>query len=259
MKAKGKSNGTVVHFHPAVVSTGETAIRRLREIGKTHALWTHPFLARCLAGELGLADVRALATQMYRFTREFTPLLATILAKCPDEDVRAVIGENLHEELGEGDASKSHVELFRHFTRALGFDDAALEAIPIEPETRRLIDVYLSLTDKYGYLAALGAVCFASEGIVSTLYARLQKGIENAVVLTKDDLIFFDLHIVTDTGHAAALVKVLEPRLADVGEVVGVVAAVLQAMDARCGFFDGVTRLAARMGTHANAKEAISR
>jgi pyrroloquinoline-quinone synthase len=240
---------------PTAVTTAATqassakAIRRLRQLGKAHALWTHPFLARCMEGQISLHDVRALATQMYRFTREFSPLLARILAACPDEDVRVVIGENLFEELGEGDPQKTHVELFRHFTRALGLDDATLEAIPAEPETRRMVDVYLSLSERFGYLPALAAVCFASEGIVSALYAKLQNGIENAITLTPDDLIFFDLHIKTDTGHAAALVEVLEPRLEDGGELVGAVAAVLEAMDARRGFFDGVERLAARMKT----------
>jgi pyrroloquinoline-quinone synthase len=252
-------NGTLV-FEPAAVASGATAVRRLRQLGKAHALWTHPFLARCMAGDLTIYDVRALASQMYKFTREFSPLLAKILAACPDEEVRVVIGENLFEELGEGDPHKTHVELFRHFTRAIGLDDPALEAIPAEPETRRLIDVYLSLSERYGYVPALAAVCFASEGIVSTLYARLQSGIQNAVVLTPDDLIFFDLHIKTDTGHAAALVEVLEPRLADGGEVVGAVAAVLEAMDARRGFFDGVGRLAGRLALHMDEhREVMSR
>jgi pyrroloquinoline-quinone synthase len=234
---------------PAPPSTAPSAkaIRRLRQLGKAHPLWAHPFLARCMEGQLALHDVRALASQMYRFTREFSPLLARILAACPDEEVRVVIGENLFEELGEGNRHKTHVELFRHFTRALGLDDATLEGIPAEPETRRLVEVYLSLSDRYGYLPALAAVCFASEGIVSTLYAKLQNGIENAISLTPDDLIFFDLHIKTDTGHAAALVEVLEPRLEDGAELVGAVAAVLEAMDARRGFFDGVDRLAERL------------
>ena len=252
-------NGTLMLEAPAG-ATRSTTIRRLRQLGKAHALWTHPFLAKCTAGELNLNDVRALATQMYRFTREFSPLLARILAACPDEEVRVVIGENLFEELGEGDPSKTHVEMFRKFTRGLGLDDAALDAIPAEPETRRLVDVYLSLSDRYGYLPALAAVCFASEGIVSTLYARLQNGIENAVSLTPDDLIFFDLHIKTDTGHAAALIEVLEPRLEDGAELVGAVAAVLEAMDARRGFFDGVMRLAGRLAVERHERaEAMAR
>lgn len=229
-----------------------TAIGRLRQLGKAHVFWAHPFLARCTAGELTLPDVRALASQMYRFTREFSPMLAKILAVCPDEEVRVVIGENLFEELGEGDPRRTHVELFRHFTRALGLDDRTVDAMPTEPETRHLIEVYMSLPERHGYLPALAAVCFASEGIVSTLYARLQSGIEHAIVLTPDDVIFFDLHIKTDHGHAAALVEVLEPRLADGAELVTAVAAVLEAMDARRGFFDGVVRLAARLAAEMN-------
>jgi pyrroloquinoline-quinone synthase len=252
--------GVLLEMPAANGQQRSATIRRLRQLGKAHAMWTHPFLAKCQAGQLTLSDVRALASQMYRFTREFSPLLARILAACPDEDVRVVIGENLFEELGEGDATKTHVELFRKFTRGLGLDDATLEAIPAEMETRRLVEVYHSLTERYGYLPALAAVCFASEGIVSTLYARLQNGIENAVTLTPDDLIFFDLHIKTDTGHAAALFEVLEPRLENGAELVGAVAAVLEAMDARRAFFDGVVRLSDRLAVElGERKKAVAR
>lgn len=245
-------NGSSLVEAPAL-PVRSTAVNRLRQLGKAHVFWKHPFLARCVNGELTRYDIRALASQMYKFTREFSPMLARILAACPDEEVRVVIGENLFEELGEGDPKRTHVELFRHFTRALGIDDRALDAMPTEPETRHLIDVYLSLPERHGYLPALAAVCFASEGIVSTLYGRLQSGIEHALSLTPDDVIFFDLHIKTDHGHAAALIEVLEPRLQDGAELVTSVAAVLEAMDARRGFFDGITRLAARMAADMEA------
>src|SRR5581483_6672705 len=96
-------NGTRSSMVDAPAASGRSsAINRLRQLGKAHVFWKHPFLARCAAGELTLADVRALASQMYKFTREFSPMLARILAACPDEEVRVVICENLWEELGEG-------------------------------------------------------------------------------------------------------------------------------------------------------------
>jgi pyrroloquinoline-quinone synthase len=252
MNVNGNGSGVLV-VDPPTRTALSSAVSRLRQLGKTHPLWNHAFLAKCAAGEMTLSDVRALASQMYKFTRQFSPLLAKILAVCPDEEVRVVIGENLYEELGDGDVSRTHVELFRRFTRALGFTDAALEAIPAEPETQRLVDLYLALPERWGYLPALAAVCFASEGIVAKLYTQLQSGIETALPLTPDDLIFFDLHINTDNGHAAKLIAVLEPRL-EGGELVGAVAAVLEAMDARRGFFDGVVRLAAQLAAEMNTQ-----
>lgn len=180
---------------------------------------------------------------MYKFSREFGRILAAIFFTCPDESARVVIAENLFEELGEGDAKRTHAELFRHFTRALEINDRELDHSKTEPETAQLIDTYLGLANKYGYLGALGAVCFASEGIVSDLYTQLQRGISGAATLPKESMVFFEVHVVTDTGHAAALASVIEPRLTPESALV-LREAVREAMDARVKFFDGVTRRA---------------
>lgn len=80
------------------------------------------------------------------------------------------------------------------FNYTLGIDNETLTALPTAPETRALIETYLQMPHKYGYLAALDAVCYASEGIVSSLYAQLYKGIVGTTPLPKESLIFFEVH-----------------------------------------------------------------
>jgi len=227
--------------------------QRFRQTAESHALWHHPFVERCRAGALTPGQVRVLGGQMYKFCREFTRFLATALAACPSEAARRVIGENLWEELGEGDPDRAHPALFRRFTRALGLCDAQLEAVPAEPETQALIDCYLGLASRYGVLGILGALCYASEGIVGALYAQIERGLLGALPFSRDALVFFEVHVQVDDGHADKLESVLLPLLETPEDIHLAEQAIRAALDARCRFFDGVLRAAerddARVGT----------
>jgi pyrroloquinoline-quinone synthase len=211
-------------------------------VAQVHPLWVHPFLQRCRSGELELSEVKILAVQMYKFSKQFNRILASIVCCCLDEQAQWVILDNLFDEMGRGDVSQAHPELFRHFTRAIGISDIELEAHETYPETQALIDTYLSLANEYGYLSALGAVCYASEGIVRSLYTQLYVGIQGASPLTKEDLIFFDVHMDVDDGHAAKLEALIDPRIQDASQAVDIHRAILEAMDARVQFFDGIQR-----------------
>lgn len=208
-----------------------------------HSLWQHDFLTRCRIGNLCLQDVQILAVQMYKFSKEFNRILASILSCCQDEMAQLVILENLLDEMGQGDVSQAHPELFRRFTREIGIDDNTLATLPTAPETLALIETYLKIPHKYGYLAALGAVCYASEGIVSSLYTQLYKGILGAAPLPQESLIFFEVHIDIDDSHAAKLAEVIEPRIVAMSEEeTQVNIAIMEAMDARVQFFNGIQR-----------------
>lgn len=99
-----------------------------------------------------------------------------------------------------------------------------------------------SLLSKYRYLAALGAVCFASEGIVNSLYTQLYAGIQGQTPLAKESLIFFEVHIHVDDDQAANLAALIEPRIQSEFQALNIHRAVLEAMNARVHFFDGIQR-----------------
>jgi len=220
------------------------AAARFEQLAGAHRLWRHPFVERCRAGELTLAHARVLGGQMYKFCRSFPRFLCTALAACKDEEAYMVIAENLWEELGEGDPQLAHAALFRRFTQALGLDDALLAAVPSEPETAALIDTYLGLSARYGAVGILGALCYASEGIVGALYANIQRGLLQAVPFDKESLVFFEVHVDVDDGHADKLESILLPMLRTPEDMRLVEAAIEAALEARCQFFDGVLRAA---------------
>ncbi|MBD2195023.1 MULTISPECIES: TenA family transcriptional regulator [Calothrix] len=216
----------------------------LQEIAVNHQLWNHEFLKRCRTENLSLSDIQILAVQMYKFSKEFNRILASILSCCPDEAAQLAIVENLFDEMGQGDINQSHPELFRRFTRAIGIDDTTLAALPTAPETRALIETYLQIPAKYGYLAGLAVVCYASEGIVNSLYTQLYRGIIGSTPLPKEALKFFEVHIDVDDSHAAKLGAVIEPylRLSNEDIYLQIKLAIVEAMEARYQFFNGIER-----------------
>lgn len=229
-----------------------------RHLTATHPLWNHPFLVKCRGGQLTLSEVRCLAVGMYQFSKEFNRILAGILSCCADERAQQILLENLYDEMGQGDSHRSHPALFRRFTRALDIDDDTLERLPLSAETLGLIATYLNLPHQYGYLAALGAVCFASEGLVKSLYPQLQKGIVGAASFPRESLIFFDLHIDLDGAHVAKLEAIVEPRIQTSEETKRVQRAIGAAMNARVRFFDGLERQTAELGSDATLPMALA-
>jgi pyrroloquinoline-quinone synthase len=228
-------------------SSPSLTMQSFSALTQNHPLWNHEFLVRCRTGQLTLPEVQILAVQMYKFSKEFNRILASILSRCPDESAQLVIMDNLFDEMGQGDLNQAHPELFRRFTREIGIADDALAIAPTAPETLNMIATYLDIPHQYGYLAALGAVCFASEGIVSSLYSQLYRGIVGAAPFPKESLIFFEVHIHVDDSHAANLAQLIEPRVTTQEQAAEVNRAILQAMDARVQFFDGIQRQVASL------------
>ena len=233
-----------------------TQMKSYADIARTHALWNHPFLVRTREGRLDHIEVKVLAVQMYKFSKEFSKILARIFSFCPEEEAQSVIMENLNDEMGLGDLNSTHPALFRRFTRELGIDDQTLETIQTEPETQNLINTYFGLAERYSYLAALGAVGFASEGIVSNLYTQIQKGILETSAFSKEAMVFFDLHIDVDMIHAANLFAMIEPRIKSEEHELSIRKAIHDALDARYQFFTGIERAIQSNAALANAEFA---
>ncbi|TMG97317.1 MAG: hypothetical protein E6H79_21420 [Betaproteobacteria bacterium] len=90
----------------------------------------------------------------------------------------------------------------------------------------------------------LGALCYASEGIVGALYSQIQRGLLQALPFNKEALVFFEVHVHVDDGHADQLESILLPMLRTQHDMQIVELAINDALYARCRFFDGVLRAA---------------
>ncbi len=217
--------------------------RRFKQLVTRHEMWRHPFLVRCRSSTLSRAEIEVFALQAYMFSREFVRFLGAIMAACDDEEARLIIAENLWDEMGGGQPQLTHPTLYRRFTRALGYSDEQLEATERSPETAHLVNTYLTSATRNGYVPALGALCYASEGLVGTLYTQIATAILSTASVPKEALLFFELHIGVDDGHAEKLESIISRRVTNDTQANDVANAVTEALNARCRFFDGVQRL----------------
>ncbi len=77
--------------------------------------------------QLPIDELRRFCIQYRFFTIDYISDLALLLAKLPFGGLRSLLSEILAEELGEGDASKAHPEIYDRFLASIGVEPAQLE------------------------------------------------------------------------------------------------------------------------------------
>ena len=77
--------------------------------------------------QLSIDALRQVCTQYRFFTIDYISDLAVLLAKLPFGGLRSLLSQILAEELGEGDASKAHPEVYDRFLASIGVEPSQLE------------------------------------------------------------------------------------------------------------------------------------
>jgi pyrroloquinoline quinone (PQQ) biosynthesis protein C len=112
--------------------------------------------------ELPLAQARRFALAYYPH----------ILAE--DERVQAALASILADEYGHGEASRTHMQMYRHFLRGVGVpEDEIAQGGLIFPELRLYIDAVMRLTTQGDWLEAAAATGIAI--VVDVEHTRLMK------------------------------------------------------------------------------------
>lgn len=77
--------------------------------------------------QLSVDALRQFCTQYRFFTIDYISDLALLLAKLPFGGLRSLLSEILAEELGEGDATRAHPEIYDRFLASIGVEPERLE------------------------------------------------------------------------------------------------------------------------------------
>ena len=181
----------------------------VRAVASAYDFTRHPYFT-------WLASPRAdrerfLRSQLpFRFAVEaFSQALAAVLARAPRLEIRMGLAENVAEEHGHGDPSRSHKHTFEGFLRALGADPALLHApcpVAVHAFNRSLLDH--CLVERH----EVGAVLL---GIIEYLYVA----ISHAIAQTIDERRWvgdgaqghYRLHEALDPVHARDLFALARP------------------------------------------------
>ena len=129
-----------------------------------HALFNDPFLTTISSlDKFDLAKAQRFALLYYPHILRTRLYQANALGICPDEQIQAVLSNILHDEYGLGDLSQSHMELYRHFIKAVKLTPPHAEQLEVIPELQMYIDTMMRLTQSENWLSAVAAVGVASE------------------------------------------------------------------------------------------------
>lgn len=201
-------------------------------------LLAHPFLRRCEAGTVTMAELRNFLVQQGKYSAHFTRYLCALISNLSEADDVLQLASNLAEELGYGeDAGTPHARIYAEMLRS--FDISPHEE-PTRPETQNLVDTMAMLCRQPGGLPGLGALCMGAEAVVPAVYSRILEGFA-ARGVEPDAVRFFKIHVECDDGHAQTMFEMLE-RLTEGSNAdrSRVLHGAEMAINARLRFFDAL-------------------
>lgn len=101
--------GTLVPAKPTRAAPVEELVDHCEE----EPLSSHPFFARMSRHPIDVAHMWAMFANIYDgLSKHFVRRLAHVIARVPDERIQSLLAAQLHEELGEGDPTRTHRRLF---------------------------------------------------------------------------------------------------------------------------------------------------
>ena len=167
---------------------------------------------------------------------------ANTLGITPDENIQFVLSEILHDEYGLGNLEHSHMQQYRKFMYALGFQQEEISKQEIIPELHMYINTMMQLTQGNDWLAAVAAVGVASEHPIPKYYKLLLHGLKKIPGINDSDLELFIGHISLDVEHSQLIEQAILPYLDNQENQARFLRGVKINMDARKDFHVGLYR-----------------
>ncbi|WMP16676.1 TenA family transcriptional regulator [Thiothrix lacustris] len=188
-------------------------LQELKERVNQHPFLRHPFLHQFSTQALTFEQARTFALLYYPHILRTRLYQANALGVTPDERIQAVLADILYDEYGNGDPSKSHMEVYRKLLRALDFSDADMANAPIIPEQQGYIDTMMRVTQGTDWLAAVGVAGIAGEWPIPPYYRMLLTGLRTVPGISEDALELFVGHIELDLEHSRMIEDAILPHL----------------------------------------------
>ena len=155
----------------------------------------HPFV---LAVENGTATNDQIAGWLNQFSLWADPtnkLFGVQWAKCPDDDLREGILENmLEEEYGESSKTAGHMRLLETTIRELGWSDERRAQDEIRLESYLFKHWAEVVIRNRSFVEGLAATSFAAERINPLVFAKMEKGMRAHYNLSEEAMVSVAVH-----------------------------------------------------------------
>ena len=172
-------------------------------------LLCHPFYRAWSAGELTREDLREYGRDYFHHVEAFPAYLQEFGSRLVDDQLRRVVFLNRDDEMGLGDGSRSHSELWLDFVEGMGGErktsHAPLPEIPIPetpiPEIKELMNVFHSVAREGTPEEALAAF-YAYESQVPRVAAEKARGLRELYGADEETCGYFTMHTTADVYHS---------------------------------------------------------
>jgi pyrroloquinoline-quinone synthase len=171
----------------------------------------HPFFERLNSAALSRQQVQKFALDYNFYCRSFPQLLGYAAAKIADDQIRMPIVENLWEEHGEGDITRSHRQLYTNFLRSLKLSDEQIETSVPSTATARYIQELFDICSTGDFLDVLALVGPGTEYFASREFEIILSGLEKYPFAQDLDLEYWSIHIEVDDHHSSDTLKAILP------------------------------------------------
>lgn len=218
-------------FKPSLASKnviGDRFIDLLSSYAKSSAAVSHEYLYGFQRGKFANFDsaVSDFAKHYQVYSASFPHYVRAVLGNLTNDRHKALLEENLREEVGNSDASNLPIHLMAqvqgvpHSILFSRFCDAATdlcpdaEAAPPSEFAHLWKHNFLSLCE-LDECVGIGALGIGTELIVSDVYDQILSGLAKFSNISDNDRVFFDLHCVCDDAHADQLLSIASDLAVD--------------------------------------------
>lgn len=214
--------------------TPKRAIEELYDKAKSHRINCHPFLETLNNDGLSVNAISTFLQNYYVNNRAFHLFVATQSLFTPIE-MRTEVYKNLYEELGAGDNTLAHPNLFLKNFDTIGKPD---KVEPL-PEALYLFNSKFHATFLSGhYHFGMGGLGFI-EITMPEQMMKILSGLKKSRI-PEQDLEFWKIHIIVDLEHGKAWFEEMEKLIRTSEQAEQCLQGGLQLIEARATMYDGI-------------------
>lgn len=174
---------------------------------KIDKILNHRFIKRITDRSLTPEQLQYFGIQYKVYCEHFPRFLAAAASNIPDDETRMSLIENLWDEHGNGDISKSHRKLYNNFCRGLGLSEVQISNPVASPPTLIYVQFLLKICQESNFLKSLGALGPGTEFFTSREYEILYNALKRYEFLDDKSLEFWFVHIELDDNHYGLMLE----------------------------------------------------
>lgn len=183
-------------------------LARLKNEPMRKMLIKHSLLERMKHEELKEEQILLILGQWWHPLHYFPNFISRLISICPTLEMKTTLSKILWQELGEGNITRAHEEIFITTMKDVGLKPSSFDEEPLK-QTEELLTGYYYASDN-NYLQGLGFI-FGTEVADLAMVASIGKAVSRYT--NTKNLPWVDIHIEQEPDHQASVDNALTANL----------------------------------------------